>query len=128
MYLAVPTEPTAPLRSLLAAGVLLLAALLLAPAPAGASHPPAGATWSEEQLQSSDGTTLDADVFRPAGIAAGQRTPVMLVVSPYHGLPSSSDPGRPRGLERDRRIYELAIARGYTVAQVSLRGTGASHG
>ena len=102
--------------------------LLLAGAPAEASHPPRGSTWSEAYLSSRDGTALHADVFRPEGVGEGERTPVLLVVSPYLGLPTSDDPGMPRVLDYYRRLYEEAITRRYSIVQVSLRGTGASQG
>lgn len=110
------------------AAALSIACACLAAGPAGADEPPAGSVWSEAQLESRDGTRLHADVFRPAVLAPGKRSPVMLVVSPYLGLPSSESTGPPKVLRWYRRLYEEAIARGYTVAQVSLRGTAASHG
>jgi len=104
-------------------------AALLAIAPsANADRLPAGSTWSEQYLDSRDGTKLHADVFRPAGAAENQRTPVVLVVSPYLGLLTPEDPGPPKVLDWYRALYEGAIARGYSVVQVSFRGTGASQG
>ena len=102
----------------------LLASLALA-APAAADAPPAGSTWSEATFSSADGTRLHADVFRPAAAEAA-RVPVMLVVTPYLGTPSPEGP--PVVLRWYRALYERAIGRGFAVAQVSLRGTGASAG
>ena len=112
-------------RATVVLGALL--ALVGTPLPALADAPPAGSTWSEETFPSRDGVLLHADVFRPDA-ASGRRTPAMLVVTPYLGLPSPGESGPPRVLERYRRLYELAIARGHTIVQVSLRGTGASQG
>lgn len=109
-------------------GVAAAAWLCLLAAPVQADEPPAGSTWSETFLSSRDGEALHADVFRPAGLGDGDRTPVMLVVSTYLGLPSSEGAGPPKVLRRYRRLYEEAIARGFSVVQVSFRGTGASHG
>jgi putative CocE/NonD family hydrolase len=55
----------------------------------------------------------------------------MLVISPYLGLPTPEDPanaGPPKVPGWFRAIYETAIERGYTIVQVSFRGTGASGG
>jgi hypothetical protein len=129
MYSSVPTELTAVLRRRLAAAAAALVFCLGLPAPAAlGSHPPAGSTWSEAYFPSRDGTSLHADVFRPDGLPQSARTPAMLVVSPYLGLPAAADPEQPRVLDRYRRLYEGAISRGYTVVQVNLRGTGASGG
>jgi hypothetical protein len=106
-----------------AAALALLGALLWAQG-AAADEPPAGATWAEATIASSDGTRLHADVFRPAG--AQQPLPVMLVVSPYLD-PPPDEPG-PTVLRWYRALYERAIAHGHAVVQVSLRGTGASEG
>ena len=112
--------------------LLLVAALLAIPVAVARADPiPEGSVWSEHYLESGDGTKLHADVFRPAGdAAAGRRTPVALVVSPYLGLPRTQDSpsGKPRIPPYYRGFYAAAVARGYTVAQVSLRGTGASGG
>ena len=110
-----------------AAAVLCAALLALAPS-ARADRLPAGSSWSESYLTSRDGTTLHADVFRPAAIPADRRTQVMLVVSPYLGIATPEDPSGPKVLAWYRAIYEEAIARGYSIVQVSVRGTGASHG
>ena len=112
-----------------AGAAAVFCAALLAWAPvAQADRLPAGSSWSEAYLTSRDGTRLHADVFRPATAAADARTPVMLVVSPYLGLVTPEDPGPPKVLDWYRAIYEEAIARGYSVVQVSFRGTGASQG
>ena len=95
---------------------------------ASADRPPAGSEWSDAYLPARDGTSLHADVFRPAGLTDADRTPAMLVVSPYLGLPTPDDPGPPKVLRWYRRLYEEAIARGHSIVQVSFRGTGASQG
>lgn len=96
--------------------------------PASADAPPAGSAWSEAYFASDDGTRLHADVFRPSNADASDRVPVMLVVSPYLGTPSPLEPAGPKVLRWYRSLYEQAIARGYAVVQVSLRGSGASGG
>jgi uncharacterized protein len=111
------------MRSLIAA----FAGLLLLAGPAAADAPPAGSVWTEATFPSQDGTRLHADVFRPAAPAGRPvRLPVMLVVTPYLSPPETD--GGPPVLRWYRTLYERAIARGYAVAQVSLRGSGKSAG
>ena len=93
-----------------------------------AEAPPAGAVWSEAYFSSQDGTRLHADVFRPLDATPGQRLPVALVVTPYLGTPTPTEPTGPKVLRWYRGLYERAIGRGYAVVQVSLRGSGASAG
>jgi uncharacterized protein len=102
-------------------GLLTAACVLALAAPAAADAPPAGSAWTEATFASRDGTRLHADVFRPVATAAP--VPVMLVVSPYLRAESP-----PKVLRWYRRLYDLAIAHGYAVVQVSLRGSGASAG
>ena len=99
---------------------LVLAGLTVAPATA-ADAPP-GATWSETYISTPDGEKLHTDVLRPAGLTAQDRTPVILVVSPYIGDVGPSN-----------RFYDFfngakVFDRGYSVVMVSLRGTGGSSG
>ena len=95
---------------------------------------PHGSSWHEEYLTSADGTRLHANVYRPAGLAPDIRTPVLLGVGPYFGTgrslyvgwsPASDGPAMSGYLVA---MYEEAIARGYTVVNVSLRGYGGSGG
>jgi len=115
-------------RAASVAAVAACLACLALPPPAGADPLPAGSQWSDASLRSRDGTSLHADVFRPAGLTDAGHTPVVLVVSPYLGPSTTEGPGPPRVLRYYRGLYEEAIARGYSVVQVSFRGTGASQG
>ena len=103
---------------------VLLCLLAFAPATALAA-PPKGATWSETYIPTSDGESLHVDVIRPAGLAATDKTPVILVVSPYLGASAADAPSN-----RFFDFYEGAkvFEKGYTVVQVATRGTGGSTG
>ena len=61
------------------AALATLTAVLVAPATA--APVPDGAVHSEHYFPSGDGTSLHADVFRPAG--RKDKVPVILLVSPY---------------------------------------------
>lgn len=105
---------------------LAMAASVLLPGAAGATVP-AGATWSQAYIRADDGTLLHADVFRPS--AAGDRkTPAVLVVSPYLGIPPLEDPAPPNVPDWHDELYDALIGAGFAVVQVSFRGTGGSQG
>ncbi len=89
---------------------------------------PEGATWYETFLDTPDGERLHADVMRPAGIADDVRTPVILVVSPYLGMTSPTEQPGPSDRFFDFFVGADVWSRGYTVVQVSTRGTGGSSG
>jgi uncharacterized protein len=110
---------------------LLASALLvtgLAALPSQAAEAPEGATYSEAWIDTPDGERLHAEVMRPEG--ARGRTPVILVASPYlHREPT--DKTSPKGpTPRFFDFFEGArvFQRGYSVVQVSLRGSGGSSG
>lgn len=120
-------------------GVLLAAALAAGAPPAAADPLPAGARFSEAMIPSA-GAELHADVLLPAAHREGDRRPVALVAGPYFG---TSVPGGtaetgalvPDLLREGPRIPPYyadlvagALARGYAVVQVSLRGFGESTG
>ena len=89
----------------------------------GAAHadrPPAGSTWSEAYLASRDGTRLHADVFRPAGIRRGRPHAGDARRQPVPGLLTPDDPGPPESARLVPGAVRGAIARGYSVVQVSL--------
>src|SRR3954447_25323724 len=69
------------------AGRVLLAVLtgaaLAGASTAHADPPPPGSTWTEQFISEPDGTTLHADVLRPAGLPADAKTPVILSIAPY---------------------------------------------
>ncbi|MBW3662805.1 MAG: CocE/NonD family hydrolase [Actinobacteria bacterium] len=128
--------------TLLVAVAAVVAGIAAAPAPtlttssAALASAPEGSTWYETWITTPDGEDLHVDVMRPEGLDDSVQTPVILVVSPYLGLgssvvvanvPSSQAPGP---VDRFFDFYEGAqvFDRGYTVVQVSLRGTGGSSG
>ena len=127
------------LRAVLAAAALACA--LIAPAAAGAAEPPPGSEWSKHKIQSAGGVTLHADVLRPAGIPADQKTPVILSIGPYFNHSGQLGPiGAVEGAPYDPvnggpsdRFYDFingakVFERGYTWVQVDLRGFGGSGG
>jgi len=105
--------------------MLLVVVLALAagmPAPAGAAQPPAGAVWHETYIATPDGERLHVDVLRPEDLTDQDKTPVILVVSPYIGDVGPSN-----------RFFDFfdgakVFDRGYSVVMVSTRGTGGSSG
>lgn len=124
--------------------VVLAAAVVaaLASTATGArAEVPEGAEWSAEKIQEADGTKLNATVFRPKGLAADAKTPVIISVGPYfsragevgaagpvEGAPY--DPVQPQVPSRFTDVIEGAhlMEKGYTVAYVDLRGYGGSTG
>ena len=103
--------------------VALLLSVLAAPRPAGADPVPNGATWSETYISTPDGESLHTDVLRPDGLTDADKTPVILIVSPYIGEATGPN-------DRFFDFIEGAevFANGYSVVMVSLRGTGGSSG
>ncbi len=92
---------------------------------------PEGAVWTETTFPSGDGTPLHADLFRPGGVAPNVKTPVILLASPYFttggvNFPAQSRP--PFYPSYYAVMFNEAIARGYTIVNVSLRGFGSSGG
>jgi uncharacterized protein len=91
-----------------------------------------GSTWTETWMESFDGTPLHVDVFRPKGLSAEVRTPVILSVGPYFNGGSARLYGGPHGGQVALRHPELVTAkifdRGFTLVQVTLRGYGGSGG
>jgi predicted acyl esterase len=104
---------------------LSLVALLASTAAEAAA--PAGSTWSQAYIEAGDGTLLHADVFHPAA-PGDSRTPAVVVVSPYLGIPALDDPSPPNVPSWHRELYDALIEARFTVVQVSFRGTGASQG
>ncbi len=114
----------------LAAVPLLLPALTDAPAQAAERE---DATWTEVYFQTPDGTTLHADVLRPAGLAEDVETPVVLTVSPYTSHSGGASAPDPMGEPPSERFYDFldltgALDEGYTYVMVDLPGTGGSGG
>jgi len=115
--------------------VALAIGATVAPGQARAAEPVPGAHWFETYITSADGTKLHADVFRPAGLTDGDKTPVILDDSIYSGS-GGSFPGGNIPLHKGPNLKEIAslinvghpFQRGYTVVQVTPRGWGASGG
>lgn len=89
---------------------------------------PDGGVWTEAYIDTADGERLHADVFRSAGKDDTVEEPVILVVSPYLGQESMT--AKPAPAARFFDFFEGAdvLGQGYTVVQVSTRGTGGSSG
>ena len=107
-------------------GAALVVAMLvtgLVSPPAQAAAAPNGSTWSETYIPTPDGESLHVDVLRPAGATEADKTPVILVVSPYIGEATGPN-SRFFDFFEGAKVFE----RGYSVVQVSLRGTGGSSG
>src|SRR5215217_9172273 len=118
-----------------------LAALCAAPT-AIAADVPAGATWSEATIDSTDGVKLHADVLSPSHLPADARTPVILSIGPYFNHSGQVGPagpiedadydpvGPPGPSDRFKDFVEGAklMERGYTFVMVDLRGFGGSTG
>ncbi len=107
---------------------------LLAPAAASAAAVPTNATYTEEYFATKDGVMLHADVLRPKGLTAADKTPVVLTVSPYtnHSNQAATDLD-PTAKGPSSRFYDLLegaklLDRGYTYVMVDLQGFGGSDG
>lgn len=91
------------------------------PVPAGVepSPPRFEVAMEEAWIPMKDGVRLAADVWRPKGAGAEGRFPVLLEYLPYR-----------KTEERGGRypFYAYFVRRGYVVARVDIRGTGASEG
>ena len=128
------------MRRLLTAAVAAGAFAL--PAAAHADPPPPGSTWSEASITEADGTVLHADVLRPANLAPGNRTPVIVSVGPYFNHSGQVGPAGPiedtsyspvGDAGPSSRFYDFVegahlMERGYAYVMVDLRGFGGSTG
>jgi hypothetical protein len=114
------------LRATLAIGLL---ALLVQPVSSSvAAPPPNGSTWYETYVTTPDGESLHVDVMRPVGLTDADKTPVILVVSPYLGMTGLQEAPGPSNRFNDFFEGARVFERGYSVVMVSLRGTGGSSG
>ena len=120
------------MRTRLAA--LLIAAACLGCAGTASAAVPEGFSYEQTYIKSADGTELHADVMKPADLAPGERTPVLMVVSPYaaHGF---THPGGTGALEEPPYYPWLNFAmrakareHRYTLMIVDVRGFGGSGG
>ncbi|WP_440708866.1 CocE/NonD family hydrolase [Herbiconiux sp. YIM B11900] len=100
---------------------------------------PAGAAWTEEYFPSSvpsnngDPVELHADVLRPAGLAPGEKTPVIMSIGSYFSHSGMNNDTHPPHTGPSQRFTDLIdgaglMARGYTFVYVDLRGFGGSTG
>ena len=129
------------MRRLSLAAAVVAAALIQVPAAGAATEPPPGSDWTQATITEADGTALHADVFRPKGIPATQKTPVILSIGPYFNHSGQTGPAGPvedtpfdpvTGGPSDR-FYDYingahVFEKGYTWVQVDLRGFGGSNG
>jgi hypothetical protein len=83
------------------------------------SPPRFDVTMEEVSIPMKDGIRLAADLWRPKGAGADGRFPVLLEYLPYR-----------KTEDRGERLTQYAyfVRRGYVVARVDIRGTGASEG
>jgi predicted acyl esterase len=102
----------------------------------------AGAEWLQAYIEEPDGTVLHADILRPEGMPADQKTPVILSIGPYFNHTGQTGPAGPtQGTSYDpfatpgpsNRFADFilgadVIRKGYTWVQVDLRGFGGSSG
>jgi putative CocE/NonD family hydrolase len=91
---------------------LAVAAVLLSP-------PSYEIAMQEAWIPMPDGVQLAADLFLPSGGAAGEKFPVLLEYLPYR---------KNEARRRNYSLYSYFVERGYVVARVDIRGTGASEG
>ena len=113
-------------------GLTCLLAILITLVPGGrpalAADPPAGSTWYETFIDTPDRQRLHVDVMRPEGLTDEDKTPVILVVSPYLGMASQTEEPGPSNRFSDFFDGADVFGRRYSVVMVSLRGTGGSSG
>jgi uncharacterized protein len=126
-------------------GVLLAAAALAVAAPAPAvlaAEPPPNADWSEMYFPCAEcnpggaggeATMLHADVFRPKGLPADAKTPVIMTVTPYGNHSGSTGDGNVTDSGPNPRFFDFLhlsgiLERGYTYVMVDLPGFGGSGG
>ena len=86
---------------------------------AAARAPVYGIALEEARIPMPDGIHLAADLYLPSGDVAGQRFPVLLEYLPYR---------KNEARRRNWSLYSYFVQRGYAVARVDIRGTGASEG
>ena len=130
--------------ALLAALAALAAAPALASA-AGVAYPDADWTeaWIDSPSQDGGNATLHADVLRPKGATAANKTPVILSIGPYFNHSGQTGPAGPaEGTNYDpvgpnagpsERFQDFVegsglLKKGYTFVMVDLRGFGGSNG
>jgi putative CocE/NonD family hydrolase len=115
------TTRTALLASIVLAGALVAGHTGAASSPAALepSPPRFDVTMEEAWIPMKDGVRLAADVWRPKNPGRGGRFPVLLEYLPYRKNESRGEM---------HTEYAYFVRRGYVVARVDIRGTGASEG
>jgi predicted acyl esterase len=102
--------------------------------PAQAAPVAEGATWTQQWIDSGDGTKLHADVMLPASSKKGQKHPVILSIGPYFGSGSQGapayDPMEAGPSDRFNDLIEQGeiFEKGYALVYVDSRGFGSSGG
>jgi predicted acyl esterase len=123
--------PRSPLRVVLSAALLAGVALMV---PAQAAPVSEEATWTQQWIESGDGTMLHADVMLPADRKDGQKHPVILSIGPYFGSGSQGapayDPMESGPSDRFNDLIEQGqiFEKGYALVYVDSRGFGSSGG
>jgi predicted acyl esterase len=139
-----PNSLKLPRHAALLLAVLLGALVLASVAHADTWYGQAGAKWTQAFISEADGTTLHADVLRPADLPDGARTPVILSIGPYFNHSGQTGPAGPvegtsydpiggSGPQPSDRFKDFVlgtnlIKRGYSYVMVDLRGFGGSSG
>lgn len=106
---------------------LVLAGLV----PATAGSDPNAYTVSSLYISSADGTQLETWVYRPAGLADSDQTPVVMMITPYANSGGTALGPTPTGSPDPTPSFALnagLFAHGYTYVIVELRGYGGSGG
>jgi hypothetical protein len=123
-------------RSAIALLTLLLLAVAAGVPAAASAGVPDNAEYIETWIEPTKAgePRLHVDILRPKGLPQGEKTPVVLTVSPYtnHSNQNAADfdPTKDKPSERFFDFLEDAdlLDQGYTYAMVDLRGTGGSSG
>jgi predicted acyl esterase len=123
--------PRSAVRLALSAALLTGVALTV---PAQAAPVPNEATWTQQWIESGDGTLLHADVLLPKDRSDDQKHPVILSIGPYFGSGSQNAPGyQPTEAGPSDRFSDLIedgeiFDKGYAFVMVDSRGYGSSGG
>ncbi len=94
---------------------------------------PEGAAWTEAYFPSSGGVELHADILRPAHLAPGAQTPVILSIGPYFAHAGQTGPEGWDVVGPSARFGDFIegadlMANEYTFVMVDIRGFGGSTG
>lgn len=119
-----------PIRLALTAALIAGVALMV---PAQAAPVSEEATWTQQWIESGDGTQLHADVMLPASSKKGQKHPVILSIGPYFGSGSQGTVWDPQEAGPSARFDDLIeqgqiFQKGYALVYVDSRGYGSSGG